>query len=201
MHGKLQGTKRLTAIALLLTVAFILSWLEMILSFPMAVPGIKIGLANLAILFTLYYCGAGDALFVLTGRLVLNAVLFGNASSLIFSAAGGFLSFIVMCVCKRLFGRHIVYVSIFGGVFHNIGQLIAASIVLSTPFAAYAPYLIIGGIAAGFFNGIVVSRLLKSRPFRRDDEHSDGEAENSCDREESDTSHSLEENAGADKNE
>ena len=78
MRGKLRGTKRLTAIALLLTAAFILSWLEMILSLPMPLPGIKIGLANLAILFALYYCGAGDAFFVLTGRLILNAVLFGN---------------------------------------------------------------------------------------------------------------------------
>lgn len=166
MHGKLQGTKRLTAIALLLTVAFILSWLEMILSFPMAVPGIKIGLANLAILFTMYYCGAADAFFVLIGRLILNAVLFGNVSSFIFSAAGGLLSFVIMCICKRLFGRHVIYVSIIGGVFHNIGQLIAAGIVLETSFIAYAPYLILGGIAAGFLNGVVVSRLLKSGAFR-----------------------------------
>ena len=166
MRGKLRGTKRLTAIALLLTAAFILSWLEMILSFPMPLPGIKIGLANLAILFALYYCGAGDAFFVLTGRLILNAVLFGSASSFIFSAAGGLLSFAVMCICKRLFGRHVIYVSISGGVFHNIGQLIAAGLVLSTPLWAYVPYLILGGIAAGLLNGIIVSRLLKSRPFR-----------------------------------
>ncbi len=162
MRNKLRSTKRLAAIGLLLTVAFILSWLEMILSVPMSVPGIKIGLANIAILFTMYYCGTGDAFFVLTGRLILNAVLFGNVSSLIFSAAGGFLSYIVMCICKRFFGKHIVYVSIIGGVFHNIGQLIAAGIVLETSFIAYAPYLILGGIAAGLVNGIIVMRVLKA---------------------------------------
>lgn len=168
MRGRLKGTKRLTAIALLLTAAFILSWIEMLLPLAIPVPGIKIGLANSAILFALYYCGAADALLVLTGRLVLNAVLFGSAASFIFSAAGGLLSFAVMCLCKRLFGKHRVCVSIAGGVFHNIGQLAAATIVLSTPLWAYLPYLILGGIAAGFINGIIVSRLLDSRPFRNE---------------------------------
>ncbi len=167
MHNKLKKTKQLAVTAMLLVVAFILSWIEMIVSLPMIVPGIKIGLANIAILFALYYCGLPDALLVLAGRLLLSAVLFGNVSSLIFSAAGGILSFIVMCVCKRLFGKHIIYVSITGGVFHNIGQLIAASIVLSTPFLYYAPYLIIGGIAAGAFDGFIVSRVLHSGPFKK----------------------------------
>ena len=166
MHGKLRSTKRLTAIALLLTAAFILSWIEMMLPLALPVPGIKIGLANLAILFALYYCGAGDALLVLTGRLILNAVLFGSASSFIFSAAGGLLSFAIMCICKRIFGRHVIYVSILGGVFHNIGQLTAAGIILSTSMWVYVPYLVLGGIAAGFFNGIIVSRLLKSKAFQ-----------------------------------
>ena len=83
MHPKLKVTGALTALALLLTAAFILSWLEMVLAVPMPLPGIKLGLANLAILFTLYYMGIGGALFVLIGRLVLSAALFGNAATLI----------------------------------------------------------------------------------------------------------------------
>lgn len=165
MRERLSNTKRLAADALLLTVAFALSWIEFIIALPMPVPGVKIGLANLAILFALYYCGIPDALLVLAGRLLLSAILFGNASSLIFSAAGGLLSFAVMVVCKRLFGKHIICVSITGGVFHNIGQLIAASFIASVPFLYYAPYLIIGGIAAGAFNGFIVSRILKCRYF------------------------------------
>ena len=165
MNRGMTRTKRLTADALLLTTAFILNWIEMIISLPVAVPGIKIGLANLAILFTMYYCGNTDAFVVLVGRLILSALLFGNVSSLIIGAAGGILSFAVMILCRRLFGRHIVYVSITGGVFHNIGQLTAASVMLGTSFIMLLPYLILGGIAAGSFNGFIAERLLKSKAF------------------------------------
>lgn len=167
MKSKMTHTKRLTADALLLTTAFILSWIEMIISLPVAVPGIKIGLANLAILFTMYYCGNTDAFIVLAGRLILNAILFGNASSLIISAAGGLLSFAVMLLCKKPFGKHIVYVSIMGGIFHNTGQLAAASLILGTSFIVIFPYLILGGIAAGAFNGFIADRILKSRAFAK----------------------------------
>lgn len=165
MNRGMTRTKRLTADALLLTTAFILNWIEMIISLPVAVPGIKIGLANLAILFTMYYCGNTDAFVVLVGRLILSALLFGNVSSLIIGAAGGILSFAVMILCRRLFGKHIVYVSITGGVFHNIGQLTAASVMLGTSFIMLLPYLILGGIAAGSFNGFIAERLLKSKAF------------------------------------
>ena len=96
MKSGMTRTKRLTADALLLTTAFILSWIEIMISLPAAVPGIKIGLANLAILFAMYYCGNADAFFVLVGRIILSAFLFGNVSSLIIGAAGGMLSFAVM---------------------------------------------------------------------------------------------------------
>ena len=163
--GEIKRFRRLAVTALLLTAAFILSWLEMLLSVPMPVPGIKIGLANIAILFTLYYLDGMAALTVLTGRLVLSSLLFGNAAALIFSAAGGFLSLAVMCIGQHLFRRHIIMVSILGGVFHNIGQLAAASAVLSTPLWWYLPYLIIGGIAAGAFNGWLVGRILRCKAF------------------------------------
>ncbi len=162
MHKKMLNTKRLTTVGLLLTAAFVLSWLEMVLSLPMPAPGMKIGLANLAILFTLYVLGTGEALFVLVGRLLLSMLLFGNISSLIFSTAGGLLSFVVMCLCRFFFRKQVVLVSMAGGVFHNIGQLIAASLVMRTPLFYYAPYLILGGIAAGTVNGWIVRRLLKA---------------------------------------
>ncbi len=167
MHSRLAKTKRLASAAILITVAFVLSWLEMIVSLPMVVPGVKLGLANIAIVFALYYCGGVDALFVLMGRLMLSAVLFGNVTSLIMSASGAVLSFLVMLLCKSLFGRHLIYVSICGGIAHNIGQLIAASLLVRTSYIWLVPYLIIGGILAGAFNGFVTDRLLRCRLFRR----------------------------------
>ncbi len=163
------NVKRLTNLAMLLAVAFVLSWIEFVVSVPMVIPGIKIGLANLAILFSLYYCGGKDTFLVLCGRLLLNAMLFGSVVSLIYSAAGGLLSFAVMCLCKRFFTKHILTVSILGGIFHNIGQLLAAFVVLKTPsvLCYYAPYLIIGGIAAGAFNGIISNKILSCAVFAK----------------------------------
>ena len=166
-NRKNNSAKKIATVSVLITVAFVLSWIEMILSITTPIPGIKIGLANLAIFFTMYYCGSKDAFLVLIGRLVLNAILFGNVNSLIYSVAGGLLSFLIMLIFKKLFPKHIVYISIAGGVFHNIGQLLAASIVMNTFLSWYMPYLIIGGILAGLFNGIVCSRLLKSSWFSK----------------------------------
>ena len=166
MHNRLHRTKLLASVAILIAAAFILSWLEMLLSIPMIIPGVKLGLANLAILFALYYCGVLPACYVLAGRLLLSAILFGNVTSLIMSITGGLVSFLVMCLCKRLFSRHIIYVSICGGIAHNLGQLLAASLLLQTSYLWLIPYLLIGGIAAGAFNGFIAA-LLPSRVTTR----------------------------------
>lgn len=155
-------TKKLTMLALILAIAFILSWIEYIISLPVAIPGIKIGLANLAILFTLYVFNVGDTFLVLVGRLLLNALLFGNVLSLIYSAAGGVLSFIVMALCVKIFNMNTVITSIFGGIFHNFGQTIIAFFILNNALVwTYFPYLLIGGIITGAFNGIIINKILK----------------------------------------
>lgn len=174
MRSGLKKTKRLTADAFLLSAAFILSWIEMLIPVPVPIPGIKLGLANLAILFTLCYCGAPDALVVLCGRLFLNALLFGNASSFIFSASGGLVSFAVMLILRILLRDRVIIISIAGGVFHNLGQLAAARIILSVSVWVYTPYLVLGGIAAGTLNGVVADRLLKSPAFKEKRDHGTG---------------------------
>lgn len=167
MRNGLKKTTRLTADALLLSAAFILSYIEMLIPVPVPVPGIKLGLANLAVLFTIYYCGVPDAFFVLSGRLLLSALLFGSAASFMFSAAGGLTSFLVMCLFRMILRDRIIIVSIAGGVFHNIGQLAAAFFILSVPVWAYMPYLVLGGIAAGALNGTAAAVLLRSPAFRK----------------------------------
>ena len=162
----MSKNKRIAYRGVFIALGLVLSYIETFVPLTAIAPGIKIGLANLAILFTMYYCSEKDAFLVLVSRLILNAILFGNVNSLIYSVAGGVLSFIVMVICKRLFPKHIVYISITGGVFHNIGQITAASIIMNTFLSWYMPYLIIGGIIAGLFNGIVCQKLLKSSWFK-----------------------------------
>lgn len=163
-HNKNKSltTKRLVMLALMLAVAFILSWIEYIISLPIIIPGIKIGLANLAILFTLYVFNTRDTFLVLTGRLILNALLFGNVLSLMYSVAGGILSFVIMALCVKIFKLNTIITSICGGIFHNLGQIIVAFLMIKTALIwTYFPYLVIGGIIAGAFNGIIVNKILK----------------------------------------
>lgn len=158
----LKGTQRLTFLSLLLAAAFILSWLEMMFGLDVGIPGIKLGLANIVILFTMCICGRKEALIVLVGRLILNALLFGNFVSLLYSVAGGLLSYIIMCLVIYVLKFGIILSSICGGVFHNIGQIIVAIIILnSTAIIIYIPYLIIGGIVAGALNGFIIKKLSK----------------------------------------
>ncbi len=153
-------TKRLTKISLLIATAFILSWIEFMVNIPMVIPGIKLGLANIVILFTLCTCSKSDAFYVLVGRLLLNALLFGNISSLLYSACGGLLSFGVMCVAMKVLQLKTTPSSILGGISHNIGQLIVACFMMKTSAVwVYLPYLIIGGTLAGMFNGMMVKKI------------------------------------------
>ncbi len=163
---KPDKTKRLTFLSMLLAAAFILSWIELAISIPVIIPGIKLGLANIVILFTLCVCGKKEALCLLIGRLILNTLLFGNILSLLYSASGGFLSFFMMCASMSLFKFKPTAASICGGIFHNVGQLTAAGFIMkSMAVWSYLPYLIIGGIIAGTLNGFIVVKVTTCKLF------------------------------------
>jgi heptaprenyl diphosphate synthase len=141
----------------------ILSYIEVILPplFP-AVPGIKMGLANIIIVFLLYRRGPLLAGAVSLVRILLVALLFGNTMSLMYSLAGGVLSFIVMILLRRLKFLSTVGVSVAGGVFHNVGQILAAMVLLDTSqLAYYLVVLIITGTVSGIFIGLCGATLVK----------------------------------------
>jgi heptaprenyl diphosphate synthase len=144
----------------------ILSYIEVILPplFP-AVPGIKMGLANIIIVFLLYRRGPLLARAVSLVRILLVALLFGNTMSLMYSLAGGVLSFIVMILLRRLKFLSTVGVSVAGGVFHNVGQILAAMVLLDTnQLAYYLVMLIITGTVSGIFIGLCGATLVKRVP-------------------------------------
>ena len=149
-------------LSVLLAIAFILSWIEAVIP-PLvpSIPGIKIGFANIIILFSVFNLKKSETLMILSARLVLNALFFGNAVSLIYSAAGGFLSFAAMITIKKISQKEIPS-SIGGGIFHNIGQISAAYLVLgSAAVFSYLPYLIISGILTGALNGFITGKINK----------------------------------------
>ena len=140
----------------------ILSFIESRIPAFTAIPGVKVGLANIAVIFTLYKFGVYEAIVVSLLRVVLVSMLFGNPQSFLFSVAGAVLSLTVMILLKKLVRAPEVVVSVSGGIMHNIGQIIMASIVLGTNVVAYyLPFLLLSGTLAGVVVGVASATLIK----------------------------------------
>lgn len=163
MAGPVKGAGRITQLALLTAIALTIFMAEAQMDPLTAVPGVKLGLANIVTVYVMFVMGPGDALLVLSGRVFLGAVFSGQMMTLIYSAAGGFLSWCVLCLLRKLLtGERIWLVSPVAAIFHNLGQLLAAAAVLRTwTVMAYLPYLVIAAVLAGLFTGVAAQALIK----------------------------------------
>jgi len=149
---------------LLTALALVLSYLESLLP-PLGVPGVKLGLPNLAVVFALYRLGLRDACAISLVRVVLVALLFGNGAALAYSLAGAVLSLAVMGLLRKTGKFSSVGVSVAGGVAHNAGQILVAMALLETArLAWYLPVLWVSGTVAGVLVGIVSGELVKRVP-------------------------------------
>lgn len=152
--------RKITLMAIMTAVSLTVFIIET--QFPLtAIGGIKLGLANIVTLLAMLFIGRREAGLVLLMRIFLATTFYGTFISFAFSVAGGLLAYIVMCfLINKLDRKQIWVVSVFGGLFHNFGQLIVAGILTGTgTVATLLPYLIISGIITGFFTGIVTQRL------------------------------------------
>lgn len=155
-------TKKITLLGISLSLAMILSFVESLIPPLVAVPGIKIGLANLVVVFLLYQAGVKYAAAVSLARVILSSMLFGNLQVLVFSFAGAFLSLVGMAIMKKTNLFSIITVSVCGGILHNIGQIIVAAVWTSTPEVVYyLPVLLVSGTLAGILIGIVSGIVVK----------------------------------------
>ena len=162
MEFKMNKNKKIAALALTISFAMILSYIESRIPPFVAIPGIKVGLANIAVIFTLYKLGAKEAVTVSIIRVLLVSMLFGSPVSLIYSAMGAILSLISMILLKRFTPLRALSVSVCGGVMHNVGQIAAASFLLSTNiFIYYLPFLLLSGTIAGVAVGVASAFLIK----------------------------------------
>ena len=156
-------TRKLTFLSIFSALAIILSFVESLLP-PIwsSVPGIKMGLPNIIIIFLLYKFSLKQAAVVSGIRILTVAFLFGNLMTLAYSVSGAVLSLAVMWIMKKCNLFSMVGVSIAGAVSHNIGQIIAAILILGTKeIGFYLPVLAISGIVAGIFVGTAGILLLK----------------------------------------
>lgn len=149
---------------MLIALAFIFSYLEAMFPIPVPIPGVKPGLANVVNIVGLYTVGAGGTAVVSLLRIVLVGFTFGNMFSMVYGLAGGIVSLALMIAAKKTGWFSTVFVSIIGGIGHNIGQLcIAAFIVQTARVLYYLPFLLIAGLAAGavvgILGGLIVERI------------------------------------------
>ncbi|MDE6910556.1 MAG: Gx transporter family protein [Lachnospiraceae bacterium] len=153
-------TKRVAYCAMLTALAMIFGYVEALIPFGFGIPGIKLGIANIVIVLALYMLPAYQALLIQLARIVLVSFLFGNMAMMIYSLAGGILSFFAMLLLKKAKGFSITGVSIAGGVSHNIGQLaVAVLTVQNVRIAFYAPVLLIAGLLTGCLIGMLAYRV------------------------------------------
>ena len=155
-------TKKIAYLGLLIALAFVFSYIEFLIPVNIGIPGAKLGLANLVIIVTLYTLNEKDAFILSIIRIVLVGFTFANLASMLYSLAGGILSFLAMFLAKRTKKLSITGVSVIGGVFHNIGQIIMAIWVVKTAsLIYYLPVLMVSGIAAGVAIGILGAMVTK----------------------------------------
>ena len=155
-------TKKLTVMAMTTAVAMILSFVESQIPAFVAVPGVKIGLANIAVVFALYRLGWKEAVAIYLIRVVLVSMLFGSIASLFYSLAGAVLSLTGMGLLKKTGKFTEIMISVTGGILHNIGQIGMACLILETAaLRYYLPFLLISGIIAGIVVGILSAVLVQ----------------------------------------
>lgn len=157
-------TKKVAMLGLTVALAMIMSYIEALVPLSFAVPGIKMGLANIVIIFVLYKIGTKEAILVSLIRVILVSLLFSNVMAMAYSIAGAVLSLSVMWLLKKTDRFSFVGVSIAGGIMHNVGQIIMAVILLGTEqIALYLPVLIITGtvtgVVIGIVSGLVINRF------------------------------------------
>lgn len=157
-------TEKLAKMGLLISLGLIFSYVEALLPLFPGVPGIKLGLSNALVILLLYSYGWSYGVLFQFSRIVISSLLFGNLFSLVYSLAGAAVSLIMMLVFKRLGFFDIPGVSMWGGIFHNMGQLFIAFIfVQNGAVFYYSPILLISGALAGYGVGWIGELILKRR--------------------------------------
>lgn len=164
-----KNSQRIALLGLCTAVAMVFAYVEVLLP-PLftAIPGIKLGLPNIAIIFVLYRMGLKEAAAVSFVRIAAVSLLFGNPMTFAYSMAGGVLSLAAMALLKKFDFLSMVGVSVAGGVLHNVGQILMAMLLLGTAeLGYYLVVLAVTGTLSGVFVGLCGSFAVKRISMRK----------------------------------
>ncbi len=152
--------KKTAYLGVMLALALICSYVEVLIPIPIGIPGIKLGLANIVIVFAMYSMGFKEAFVLSLMRVTISGFMFGNVVAIAYSLAGGLLSLVVMYLLKKTDKLSCISVSIAGGIMHNIGQMIVATILVDNYYVLYyVPVLMVAGFITGACIGVVAQEV------------------------------------------
>lgn len=156
-------TKRIALLGLLTAIALTIFMIEAQIPAVIPIPGVKLGLSNIVTVFTVFTLGPWDSVAVLACRIFLGAVFAGNFSTILYSAAGGFLSILVTMGLRKVLKENQIWAAgCLGAIAHSVGQMIAAIAITRTPgLLVYLPVLVIISIFTGLFTGFCAQLLIK----------------------------------------
>ena len=153
--------KRTSLCGLLTAMMLVLGFIESMIPVAAGIPGIKLGLSNGVLMFALYMLDAPTAFVLMIVKVVLSGLMFGGVSAMLYAMAGGVLSMITMILLKKL-KFHILVVSMFGAVMHNVGQVLMAILIVNTPqLVYYMAVLMLVGLGTGAVTGIAANTTIK----------------------------------------
>ena len=153
--------KKIPYYGLFAALAILMGYVEMMFPMPIPIPGVKLGLANVVVIIMMYFMDVKGAFFISLIRVFLSGLLFAGFAGLLYSLVGAMLSFAVMALLKKTDKFSIIGVSLAGGVFHNVGQVaVAAMVVENVKMAYYLPFLLVSGVVTGIVIGIVAKTAL-----------------------------------------
>lgn len=159
------STRKIAYMGMFIAVAMVFSYVESLIPVNIAVPGVKLGLANLVTIVVMFKMDVRSAWVISLIRVVLSALLFGNLSIMVYSLTGAVLSLLVMTLCMKLKIFGLLGTSILGAVSHNAGQIIMAAILMkSGNIMLYIPVLCISGTIAGICIGLAGAVLVRNLP-------------------------------------
>lgn len=163
MKNSHVASRKIALCAMLMALAMIFSYVEALIPINFGVPGIKLGIANLIVVIGLFFLPPTEVLMISIARILLMGYLFGNGMSILYSLAGGLLSFFLMLLLKKIKGFSMTGVSIAGAVSHNVAQIcVAAYVVQNTKLFYYLPVLLIAGVITGTLIGILSGRIFSA---------------------------------------
>ena len=162
--------RKIALLGVLLAMTIVIGILESFIP-SFTIPGIKLGLANIVILITLYEIGILESVFINLVRVIVVSLVRGSFLSMGFfmSLTGAFLSLGIMIVFYLLIKKFsIIGVSVIGSLFHVIGQIIIAIIYLGSLYVVfYLPIIAFAAVITGTIVGFIARSIIRTNIIKK----------------------------------